>query len=134
MTNLAEDLKKLRLYAREQESARQQRIEALGWSYVSDHACPRKLAGKRCRNNYEYGTCWCCRHQFHLNDHGATWRAKDGTRFVLWEPYHAHSEDLATLAVAAHADGLRFDICESVWNPPHTVGIRFTAAADASPW
>jgi hypothetical protein len=117
---------KLRLYAREQESARQQRIEALGWSYVSDHACPRKLAGKRCRNNYEYGACWCC--QFHLNDHGATWRAKDGTRFVLWEPYSAYSEDLAALAVAAHADGLRFDICESVWNPPHTVGIRFTVS------
>jgi hypothetical protein len=47
MTNLAEDLTKLRLAARDRESARQQRIEALGWTYVSDHACPRKLAGKR---------------------------------------------------------------------------------------
>lgn len=105
--------------------ARAARAEQLGWTWVSDHSCPRKLVGRRCRNNYDYGTCWCCKHQHHLNDHGATWRTESGALFVLWEPYHAHSEDLAALAAAAHADGLRFDICQSVWNPPHTIGVRF---------
>ena len=68
---------------------RHARAEQLGWTWVSDHSCPRKLAGRRCRNNYDYGSCWCVRHQFHLNDHGATWRDKDCALFVLWEPYHA---------------------------------------------
>jgi hypothetical protein len=102
------------------------RAKAFGWTLVSDANCPRTLTGKRSHNRWEYahGWCWC---DSGANDHGATWRDRGGNRFVLWEPYHARSGDLARLAAAAHRDGLQFDICESVWNPPHTIGIRFTA-------
>jgi len=62
------------------------------------------------------------------HDHGATWSNGDGKRFVLWEPYGAHGEDLAELIEIAHRDRLHVEICPSVWCPPYTVGIRFTVA------
>ena len=110
------------------------RGEALGWTWVSDDACPRRLLGKRCRNGYPAKTafepcetCWCTRFRLNdrLNDHGNTWEHHRGFRFVLWEPYGAHGDDLAELIAVAKQDGLRVDVCPSVWNPPHTVGIRF---------
>jgi hypothetical protein len=107
---------------------REHRARKLGDTYVSDHSCPRKLVGKRCRNNYDYGACWCTDFTDlgrHLHDHGATWRSRHGTLFVLWEPYGADGDVLAELVATARHDGLAVRVCESVWNPPHTIGIRF---------
>jgi hypothetical protein len=87
--------------------------------------CPRRLLRKHCRNQYEYSTCWC---SSRLNDHADTWRDSDGNRFVLWEPYGAPGEELPELISAAQQDGLRVDITASVWNPPGTIGIRFSVA------
>jgi hypothetical protein len=91
------------------------------------------LVRKHCRNNYQYGTCWCCSR---LNDHAATYRdnpANGNERFVLWEPYGADGDDLADVIAAARADGLRVRIDSSVWNPDGrgTVGIRFTTGESA---
>jgi hypothetical protein len=112
--------------ARRHQSEVDQRANELGWKRITvalqDNRCPRRLLRKHCRNEREYGDCWC---SSRLNDHGDTWRNSDGNRFVLWEPYGAHGEELANVLAAAHEDGLRVDICPSVWNPPHTIGIRF---------
>jgi hypothetical protein len=115
---------------------REQRANTLGWTFVGDQHCPRRLVGKRCRTGYPdrlTGTpemCWCARSgQIYggLNDHGATWRDGDGRQFVLWEPYGAHGDAVAELVAIARQDGLSVDICPSVWCPPYTIGIRFTA-------
>lgn len=119
------------LTAIEAYAARDSRAARLGWIYVSDDSCPRKLAGLWCRNNDEYGTCWCTSFVSlgrHLHDHGATWRDRHGRGFVLWEPYDAHGDALAELIAAAGEDGIQVRIAESVWNPPATIGIRFQAA------
>jgi hypothetical protein len=110
---------------------RDQRAAQLGWTHVSDHACPRRLVGRNCLNDYR--PCWCSYllpepYRNPLNDHGNTWRGRGGVQFVLWEPYGADCDELAYL-ISEHArdDGLRVWITSSVWNPPHTVGIRFQA-------
>jgi hypothetical protein len=105
---------------------RDRRAAELGWVHVSDDACPRLLVGDHCLNDDDYGTCWCSRNQSRLNDHGNTWCDSRGVRFVLWEPYGADGGELAYLITKHTREvGLRVYICESVWNPPHTIGIRF---------
>lgn len=110
------------------------RAAAMGWTRDTGRSrfpsCPRRLVGKHCRNGYDYGTCWC---SSRLNDHGDTWRdnaANRNERFVLWEPYGADGDELAAVIAAARADGLRVRMWASVWNPPTTVGIRFSRRAD----
>ena len=111
-----------------------QRGTRIGWAFVSDDRCPRRLVGRHCLDE----KCWCGTvtagngdtvgaRMSDLNDHGATWSNGDGKRFVLWEPYGAHGEDLAELIEIAHRDRLHVEICPSVWCPPYTIGIRFTA-------
>lgn len=107
--------------ARQHRQERVERLLALGWTEVSSHRCPRSLAGKKCRNGYDYGSCWCLNQ---LNDHAATYTDDGGRRFVLWEPYGAGGEQLAELTATARQDGLSVWITSSVWNPPWTVGIR----------
>ena len=107
----------------------------LGWAWVSDQRCPRRLVGKHCKDV----NCWCGTissgdtvgtRMRHLNDHGNTWRDHQGVNFVLWEPYGADGDELAELVSIARQDGLQVRVVSSVWNPPHTVGIAFFCAVD----
>lgn len=115
---------------------RDARAAELGWAWLSDNRCPRRLVGKHCRNRYTTGGCWCSTlggHHNRLNDHAATWRdtgnrPAHGTQFVLWEPYGAHGAELVDVINAAQRDGLRVHIVASVWNPPSTIGIAFNEA------
>ena len=110
-----------------------QRAKDVGWQYVDDRSCPRRLVDKRCKGL----RCWCgsARTGSHwpfrnLNDHGGTWFCENHwgphqQRFVLWEPYAARGEHVAELVSVAEQDGLQVCITASVWNPPHTIGIAF---------
>jgi hypothetical protein len=114
---------------------RDRRAAELGWVHVSDDSCPCLLVGEKCMNEYTVGRCWCSYvvsqsgfGRNPLNDHGNTWLDHKGVMFVLWEPYGADGDELANLITKkTRALELRVDICESVWNPPHTIGIRFRA-------
>lgn len=114
---------------------RDRRAAELGWVHVSDDTCPRLLVGEPCFNEKKVGRCFCsfvptgsgfARNP--LNDHGNYWLDSRGVYFVLWEPYGADGDELANLIIRhTRPLELRVDICESVWNPPHTIGIRFRA-------
>lgn len=112
---------------------RDARAAHLGWTYVSDRSCPRRLLGKRCKVSTRRAPsdrCWC---ENGLNVHGGTWRDNPANRnqqFVLWQPYGADGDDLADVIAVARQDGLQVRIDSSVWNPEGrgTVGIRFVMA------
>ena len=108
------------------------RAARLGWTYVSNVSCPRRLIRKNCRNWYGEN-CWC---RNPLNDHGATWRYRTeheyaGEMFVLWQPYSAWGDHLPRMLASARQDGLSVSIStQATWGFPgepfECIATRFT--------
>lgn len=100
-----------------------ERVEHYGYQQTSNNRCPRRLTGKRHRDE----DCWC---SSRLNDHSATYH-RHGVQIVLWEPYDVHPEELARVVTAAASDSLSVGLSgASPYNPGSTVAITFQLAAD----
>jgi hypothetical protein len=101
----------------------------LGLKRISDNACPRVLAGKRCLRYSEIGRCWC---MMPANDHSGTYRAvENGRKVVVWEPYQVFDEDLFVMVNEALLLGLHITIdASSAWNPGRTISVHFMRQED----
>ncbi|WP_219471261.1 hypothetical protein [Nonomuraea rhizosphaerae] len=101
--------------------------ELLGLRPSRARACPRVVAGARCRANKleEDGQpCLCQRHR-HLLDHGRAWFDADGKRVLTGEPYNADGHEIAELVTDMDTLGLRVTISgRSPWNPNETFLVQ----------
>lgn len=93
-------------------------------SSAAGNACPLVVLGRRCRS---WRTKCICSSP--LNDHGDHYKDADGRRVVVWEPYGFDALELAELAIAADAEGLRVQVTPaSPWYPGRTLALVFRKA------
>lgn len=99
-----------------------------GLTPTTGHACPRRVAGKRCRLAQAEDAplildCLCTCYPS-LADHAHAWRTAEGQLVVTWEPYS--TADLTMLRpfareLASIGLSLTIDARRSPWNPGYTV-------------
>lgn len=102
-----------------------------GYRRSTARACPRVVAGKRCRAD---GNCLCDTYHRVL-DHARIWLAGDRDYVLTAEPYHADGHDLVAFLLDLQYLGL--DACisgTSPWNPGATflITIRRNDSGEAA--
>lgn len=78
------------------------------WRPSNARACPRVVAGKRCRAWSRYGERCVCE-GWRLLDHARLWNTPDG-RLLTAEPYHVEGAELARFVAACGELGLRVEL------------------------
>ena len=98
------------------------------WRPSNARACPRVVAGKRCRAwSYTGEPCAC--EGWRLLDHPRLWRTPAG-HVLTAEPYHVDGEELARFVAVCGELGLRVSLSgESRYFPGATLLLRVERAA-----
>ncbi len=97
--------------------------------YVGGSNCIRRVAGKRCAQDFQVD---CPTHSFLGDDHGDLWRLsrKDGTSELLYisEPYGLHRPELESLQKLCQELDLNYYVSSGVSAhfPGWTVGVIIT--------
>jgi hypothetical protein len=102
-----------------------------GWRDSSAPACPRVVAGKRCRRYRHHlgrgGPCLCETYSYRPLDHARQWLKPDGSHALTAEPYHLDNETMIAFIRDCAALGLKVSVSD---DSPYYPGSSWLVLVD----